>query len=85
MIDRHFSAELLKVISPLSVKASLAAADTPNSGEQDQDKALAAQLEQAEYEALRAFEQYDKWIRATGWWRANWSSAGIESSKRPTR
>ncbi len=60
MVDRHFSAELLKVISPLGMKASLAALEALRGGERDQDKALARQLEQAEYEALRAFEQYDQ-------------------------
>lgn len=59
-VDKRFSAELLKVISPLGVKASLEALDRLGGEEEDQQQAFASQLEHAEYEAMRAFEQYDQ-------------------------
>jgi DNA invertase Pin-like site-specific DNA recombinase len=59
-VDKRFTAELLKVISPLGAQASLQALDRLCRGSEDQRQALARQLEQAEYEALRAFEQYDE-------------------------
>lgn len=59
-VDKRFTAELLKVLSPLGVQASLQALDRLCGANEDQRQALARQLEQAEYEALRAFEQYDQ-------------------------
>jgi DNA invertase Pin-like site-specific DNA recombinase len=58
-VDRRFSQELLKVISPLGVEASLKAIEELSSGDAAQRTALASKLEQLEYEAKRAFEQYD--------------------------
>lgn len=59
MVDRRFSEEVLKAISPLGVKASLKAIDDLSAGEAAQRATLASKLEQLEYEARRAFEQYD--------------------------
>ena len=59
-VDRRFSQELLKVLSPLGMRASLAAIERLCSREQEQRQALQRQLEQLEYEARRAFEQYDE-------------------------
>src|SRR4051794_34659239 len=59
MVDRRFSEEVLKAISPLGVKASLKAIDDLTAGEAGQRATLAGKLEQLEYEAKRAFEQYD--------------------------
>jgi DNA invertase Pin-like site-specific DNA recombinase len=59
MVDRRLSEELLKVISPLGVEASLKAIEELTSGESAQRAALSSKLEQLEYEAKRAFEQYD--------------------------
>src|SRR3954452_9538290 len=59
MVDRRFSEEVLKAISPLGVKASLKAIDDLTAGEAAQRTTLASKLEQLEYEARRAFEQYD--------------------------
>lgn len=59
-VDKRFSAELLRVISPLGAKASLEALDRLGGEEEDQQQAFASQLEHAEYEAMRAFEQYDQ-------------------------
>src|SRR5713226_4992759 len=58
-VDRRFSQELLKVISRFGVEASLKAIDELSSGEAAQRAALSSKLEQLEYEAKRAFEQYD--------------------------
>lgn len=59
MVDRRLSEELLKAISPLGVEASLKAIEALSSGEAAQRAALSSKLEQLEYEAKRAFEQYD--------------------------
>jgi hypothetical protein len=59
MVDRKLSTELLKVISPLGVAASLKAMEELSCGEVAQRVALSNKLEQLEYEAKRAFEQYD--------------------------
>ena len=59
MVDRRLSEELLKVISPLGVEASMKAMEELSSGEAAQRAALSSKLEQLEYEAKRAFEQYD--------------------------
>ena len=59
MVDRRISEELLKVISPLGVEASLKAIAELNSGEAAQRAALSSKHEELEYEAKRAFEQYD--------------------------
>jgi DNA invertase Pin-like site-specific DNA recombinase len=59
MVDRRLSTELLKVISPLGVAASLKAMEELSCGEVAQRVALSNKLEQPEYEAKRAFEQYD--------------------------
>src|SRR6202043_381098 len=58
-VDRRFSHELLKVISRFGVAASLKAIEELSSGDAAQRTTLANKLEQLEYEAKRAFEQYD--------------------------
>ena len=58
-VDRRFSHELLKVVSRFGVEASLKAIDELSSGDAAQRATLANKLEQLEYEAKRAFEQYD--------------------------
>src|ERR1051325_6332006 len=57
--NRRRSDMLLQVISPLGVAASLKAIEDLCAGETAQRAALARKLEQLEYEAQRAFEQYD--------------------------
>src|SRR5436853_365980 len=59
LVDRRISEVLLQVISPLGVAASLQALEELRAGETAQRAALARKLEQLEYEAQRAFEQYD--------------------------
>jgi DNA invertase Pin-like site-specific DNA recombinase len=59
LVDRRLSEELLKLISPFGLEASLKAIEELSSGEAAQRAALSSKLEQLEYEAKRAFEQYD--------------------------
>jgi hypothetical protein len=58
-VDRRLSQELLKVISHLGVDASLQAIEELSAGDAAQRSALSSKLEQLEYEAKKAFEQYD--------------------------
>jgi DNA invertase Pin-like site-specific DNA recombinase len=84
-VDRRFSHELLKVISRFGVEASLKAIDELSSGDAAQRAALTNKLEQLEYEAKRAFEQYDVVDARTVWRPLNWNAAGTKSWKRSRR
>jgi DNA invertase Pin-like site-specific DNA recombinase len=57
-VDRRFSEELLRVISPLGLQASLRATDELSSTRDEQAEALSRQLQQLAYEAKRAGVQY---------------------------
>lgn len=59
-VDRRFSQELLAVLTPLGIEASLMAAERLNEQEQTQRQALSNKREQLDYEAKRAFEQYNE-------------------------
>lgn len=59
-VDQRISAELLSVISPLGIEASVRAAEELDRHENEQQRALHLQLQQLEYEAQRAFEQYNR-------------------------
>jgi Recombinase/Recombinase zinc beta ribbon domain len=59
LVDRRVGQELLKVIAPLGVEASLRALEELNAGATAQRAALSRKLEQLAYEAKKAFEQYD--------------------------
>jgi DNA invertase Pin-like site-specific DNA recombinase len=58
-VDRRLGQELLSVISPLGVDASLRALEEMSVGDAAQRIALSSKLDQLEYEAKKAFEQYD--------------------------
>jgi DNA invertase Pin-like site-specific DNA recombinase len=58
-VDRRVGQEVLKVISPLGAEASLRALEELRVGDAAQRAALSNKLAQLEYEAKRAFEQYD--------------------------
>lgn len=58
-VDRRLGQEVLKVISPLGVEASLKALEQLSAGDAVQRATLSSKLEQLEYEAKKAFEQYD--------------------------
>jgi hypothetical protein len=59
-VDRRFSEELLAVISPLGLRASVQALDQCSQVDDERRTAVSLQLKQAEYEAARAFEQYNE-------------------------
>ena len=58
-VDHRLSQELLKVISSFGVEASLKAVAELRAGDVAQCATLSSKLEQLEYEARKAFEQYD--------------------------
>jgi DNA invertase Pin-like site-specific DNA recombinase len=58
-VDRRVGQEVLKAISPLGAEASLRALEELNAGDAAQRASLSSKLEQLEYEAKKAFEQYD--------------------------
>jgi DNA invertase Pin-like site-specific DNA recombinase len=58
-VDRRVGQEVLKVISPLGAEASLRALEELSAGDAAQRAALSNKLAQLEYEAKKAFEQYD--------------------------
>jgi len=58
-VDRRLSQELLKVIAPLGLEASLKAIEELGESDTAQRTALSSKLEQLEYEAKKAFEQYN--------------------------
>lgn len=59
-VDRRMSERLLEVLAPHGVEASLAALDKLAAEDADRRGALERQLQQARYEAERAFTQYDE-------------------------
>ena len=59
-VDQRFCEELLKVISPWSTRASLEALERKAPSEAAARQALERQLQEVEYAAQRAFEQYDE-------------------------
>ena len=58
LVDARVGQELLAALSPLGLQASVAAADRLSARDQGQRQAVVRQLEQAEYEATRAADQY---------------------------
>jgi DNA invertase Pin-like site-specific DNA recombinase len=58
-VDRRVGQEVLKVISPLGAEASLRALEDLSAGDAAQRAGLSNKLTQLEYEAKKAFEQYD--------------------------
>ncbi len=59
-VDYRFSEEILELISPLGVEASLEALKRLQNRHPDRRRALTLQLQQLDYETQRAFEQYDE-------------------------
>jgi len=59
-VDRRFTQELLSVISPLGLQASLEALEGLKQREHEQRQTLEHKLAQLQYEAQRAFEQYNE-------------------------
>lgn len=59
-VDRRIAEEILQAISPLGVEASLKAIDRLTHHEDDRRQMFARQLQQLQYDAQRAFEQYNE-------------------------
>ena len=59
-VDRRFSEQVLVVICPLGLEASLLACAQLQTQDDEQRGALKRQLEQSQFEVMRAFEQYDQ-------------------------
>lgn len=58
-VDKRFSQELLTVISPYGVQAAVEALRETSSEQQAERRLIEQKIAQLEYEATRAFEQYD--------------------------
>ena len=59
-VDRRFAEEILHVISPVGIEASLRAIDRLTRGEDGRLQMLKRQLQQLEFDAHRAFEKYNE-------------------------
>ncbi len=59
-VDKRLSEEILKAISPHGLKASVAAIERLSHQGSDQRAALQRQIQQVQYEAQRAFDQYNQ-------------------------
>jgi len=59
-VDKNISSEILRIISPLTIKASLAAIKELGNEHSEKQRAFELRIQQQEYEVGRAFEQYDK-------------------------
>ncbi len=59
-VDKRLSEEILKALSPLGIQASLAAIEQLGAQGSDKRATLQRQIQQVEYEAQRAFEQYNQ-------------------------
>jgi len=59
-VDKRFSEEFLRVISPYGIGASVEAARMASQRDEETIKLVQKKIEQLEYEATRAFEQYDE-------------------------
>ena len=59
-VDKRFAELIVKAVSPHGIKASRDAFERLRAEDNDRTKALERQLQQARYEAQRAFAQYDQ-------------------------
>lgn len=59
-IDQRFAAEILAVVSPLGIEASLIAVERLREEGSETTRMLRFELQQAEYEVDRAFAQFDR-------------------------
>ena len=59
-VDRYVADEVLQIVSPEGVDASVRAIEKLSNHHSDHQQALQRQLQQMEYEAQRAFLQYDQ-------------------------
>jgi hypothetical protein len=59
-VDKKFTEELLRAVSPYGMKASIKATKMLSTKEEDKVKAFEQKINQLEYETSRAFEQYNE-------------------------
>ena len=59
-VDRRFARELLEVLSPLGIEASLQALDQLRASEDEKLRLLRLELEQLDFEVQRAYDQYNE-------------------------
>jgi hypothetical protein len=59
-VDQRLSEEICKALSPYALRASLAASERLSQRDSDQRAALQRQIQQVQYEAQRAFDQYNQ-------------------------
>jgi len=59
-VDQAVSEEVLRVVDPLAIEASLKAMEDLNKGIEEDRKLIELELKSAEYEAERAYRQYNK-------------------------
>ena len=59
-VDHRFGEEIVRVLSPLGVRASLDALERLAGQDDERRRALERHVEQLEYDVARAFEQYDQ-------------------------
>jgi hypothetical protein len=59
-VDKKFTEELLRAVSPYGMKASIKATKMLSIKEEDKVKAFEQKINQLEYETSRAFEQYNE-------------------------
>lgn len=59
-VDEAVSREVLQVVRPVAIEAAFQALEHVNQGADEQLRLLALELQQAEYEAERAFRQYNR-------------------------
>src|SRR5262249_14645934 len=60
MVAKRIGEQVLETIRPLTLEARLQAAQSYEGAQRETTQALRLQIQQVEYEAARAFEQYDQ-------------------------
>lgn len=58
-VDRRMGDEIVRVLSPLGIRASLEALDRLSAAQDDHRRAMQRHVQQLEYDVARAFEQYN--------------------------
>ncbi|MBE7484126.1 MAG: recombinase family protein [Polyangiaceae bacterium] len=59
-VDHRFGEEIVRVLSPLGVRASLEALEHRSAEQGERHRAIQRQVQQLEYDSARAFEQYNE-------------------------
>ena len=80
-VDKQSSTQILEAIRPLSIEASLKAAQSYEAAQRETTYALRVQIQQVEYEAARAFEQDDQAARSIVWSPASSRAGGMRHER----